>query len=276
MLPLRTIGIAGPGLIGGSLALAARAAGLEVLVWSHDPEEVLQAEVAGLAASTDPASLAAAELVALCVPIAAQADVADLLARHLSAEATVTDVASVKAPLAAPLRALFGPRYVGAHPMAGNERSGFGAASPELFRGRPCFLDPAGEPAHVARAERFWRLVGCEPRPCAAAEHDAIVARISHLPVLVAAALVNAAARRADCLPAAGPGFMDSTRVAGSPPALWQGIFLANREAVREALSAFREELEVLEREALTTPAANNLPEALDRAAQARRGLGKS
>lgn len=272
-LPLHTVAIAGPGLIGGSLALAARAAGLRVLVWTPDETEVAALQSAGFVAATDEAVVAEAELLALCVPIDAQIPVSQLLAPHVAPEATVTDVASVKAVLAPEMRGLFGHRYVGAHPMAGSERSGFAAAEAGLFRGRSCFLVPSEDSAQTERAAGFWQLVGCSLLPVGAQEHDATVARVSHLPVLVAAALVNAAGAQPERLAAAGPGFRDTTRVAGSPPELWRGILTANRAEALAALAEFSTELEAL-RAALARPDEGvQLEQLLTRAATTRFGL---
>lgn len=272
-LPLHTVAIAGPGLIGGSLALAARAAGLRVRAWTPHAEEAAALQAAGFVAATDEAVVAEAQLLALCVPIAAQGPVARRLAPQVAPDATVTDAASVKAVLAPELRDLFGHRYVGAHPMAGSERSGFGAAEAGLFRGRNCFLVPSEDPAQTERAGRFWQLVGCSLLPVGALEHDATVARVSHLPVLVAAALVNAAGAQPERLAAAGPGFRDTTRVAGSPPELWRGILTANRAEALAALGEFSAELEAL-REALAQPDEGaQLEKLLTQAATTRFGL---
>lgn len=245
-LPLPSLAVAGPGLIGGSLALAARAAGCAVVVWTPDPEEAALVRASGLSASVDPATLAGSDLVALCVPPEAVATVARKLAPHLSSTATVTEVASVKAGLGGLLRELFGERFVSCHPMAGTAYAGFGAARPDLFAGRRYLLLSGGAPQHAERLRRLWQAVGSESLEVDASEHDWIVAQVSHLPVLVASALIRAVGREPGTLAASGPGLRDTTRVAGSPPALWRNILTANRACVLAALERFSDELTTL------------------------------
>ncbi|MBS0656916.1 MAG: prephenate dehydrogenase/arogenate dehydrogenase family protein [Verrucomicrobia bacterium] len=272
-LPLQTLAVAGPGLIGGSLALAARLAGLTVVVWSHDPEEVELVRAAGFVASPDPAILAEADAVALCTPPPTLTTVADRIGPYLSPAASVTEVASVKGGIESALRQRFGARYVSSHPMAGTARAGFGAAQTDLFHGRRCLLLPGGAPEHEERIGRLWRTVGGELLSLPAGRHDATVARISHLPVLIATAMVHTAGRQPDCLAASGPGFLDTTRIASGPPPLWRSILTANRAAVQAALADFSAELEAL-RGALAEPdGGERLEQLLARASSLRSDL---
>ncbi len=243
------LAVLGPGLLGGSLLLACleRSPATRLTAWSRDP-----AELAALAALERPvratgdlaAAVADASLVVLCVPPAAIVALGERLAPHLAPGAVVTDVGSVKTPIVAALGRRFAGRFVGGHPMAGRERGGLGMARADLFEGALCLLtpEPDTDPAAVARVETFWRSLGCRAvHLVSAAEHDRAVALVSHLPHLLAGALlaVTDPAARA----CAGPGFRDSTRLAAGPPELWKEILSLNRVAVKGALLALAGEL---------------------------------
>ncbi len=253
------IAIFGPGLIGGSLALAARRRGLctRLSLWSRDPREHAAVRAAGLVGEADtltddPARAAAgASLVLLCVPPAALAGVARRVAPHLEPGAVVSDVASVKEGLVAELTGIFhapdGSRYVGAHPMAGGERSGPAAARAGLFEGTTCLLTPEARtaPDALATVETFWLSLGARVRHLSPAEHDAGVALVSHLPHVLAAALVRfVAAQPGRPTSCAGPGWRDATRIAGGSPELWTEILSRNRMPVTKALRGLIGELE--------------------------------
>jgi prephenate dehydrogenase len=167
---------------------------------------------------------------------------------------------------------------VGAHPIAGSERTSVAAARPDLFVGRRCILTPtpATSPAALACVRDLWTGVGAVVEEMDAERHDALLARVSHAPHLVAYALVDAVAgweHGADALAHAGTGFADTTRVAGSAPELWRDILLANAPAVRAALGEFRTALAALE-DALARGDGAGLEAALERARQARARLG--
>lgn len=243
------LAVLGPGLIGGSILLAAgeRHPDLRLTAWSRDP-----AELAALAARRLPirgtddlaSAVSDADLVVLCVPPAAIIPLGQGLATHLPPGAVVTDVGSVKTPIVAALGPVFPGRFVGGHPMAGRERGGFGMARADLFEGALCLLTPGADaaPEAVARVETLWRTLGCRAvRHVSPAEHDRAVALVSHLPHLLAGALlaVTDPAARA----CAGPGFRDSTRLAAGPPELWKEILSLNRPAVKDALLALAGEL---------------------------------
>lgn len=253
------IAIFGPGLIGGSLALASRRRGLctRLSLWSHDLREHASIRAAGLVEegdtlTDDPAqAVNGAGLVLLCVPPAALPDLARRIAPDLAPGAVVSDVASVKEELATELGAIFqavgGSRYVGAHPMAGSERSGPAAARADLFEGATCLLTPdAGTaPDALATVEAFWPAVGARVLHLSPGAHDRSVALVSHLPHVLAAALVRYVAaqpeRATDC---AGPGWRDATRIAGGSPDLWTEILSRNRLPVTKALRGLIGELE--------------------------------
>jgi prephenate dehydrogenase len=170
------------------------------------------------------------------------------LAGLLPRAALVTDVGSVKAPVVAELSVIFqqGPRFVGSHPMAGSEQQGLHAARADLFDQHVCIVTPdaQSDPRAVAGISRFWEKLGCEVRQLAPAGHDEIAAAISHVPHLMAAALVNAVAgANPEAFAFAGPGFRDTTRVAGGPPEMWVEILGENRAAVKKSAEAMIEKL---------------------------------
>ncbi len=249
---MTNLAILGPGLLGGSIALAARArGGFRVAMWARRAEAVAEVEELGVAdrVSTDLQSIVAdAALVVLCMPVGVMPDVARQIVAAIPAGAIVTDVGSVKASVCAELGAIFRERgrFVGSHPMAGSEQTGIGAARADLFAGAVAIVTPEGasDPAAVASVVEFWSALGSRVRQVAPAEHDRIVALVSHLPHLLAAALVNTVATEdPSAFDFCGPGFRDTSRVAGGPPAMWAEILGTNQAAVREATEALIEKL---------------------------------
>lgn len=251
--------IFGPGLIGGSIALAARRSfpGQRIVIWSADPAERTLAGARSLGdLVTGDAALATreADLAILCTPPAAMPGLAETIVRHLPAHATLSDVASVKGDIAQALARTGGARFAGAHPMAGSEGVGLTSARADLFEGRVCLVTPHPGSAEdaVETIETFWRGLGARTRRMSAAEHDGLVALVSHLPHLTAASLVNyVAGKPGDPLDCAGPGWRDTTRVAGGPAELWTEILSHNRAPVTRALhgaiAKLREAVEYLE-----------------------------
>lgn len=278
--------IAGVGLIGGSFALAARAAGLvgEIVGMGRTRRNLDEALRLGIIdrIATDPAEAARdADVFLLAAPVGTCAALAASFRPHARPDAILTDAGSTKAGLVAALEAAWtSPALVvGAHPIAGSEASGARAARSDLYRGRPCILTPTAktDPAALARVRALWEGVGACVTEMDAARHDAILARVSHVPHLVAYALVLAAG--AGPVPAdellswAGAGFRDTTRIAASPPELWRDIALANADAVCAGLAEFRAALARIEGCVARGDAAG-LEAALATAANARRGLG--
>lgn len=244
------VGLIGLGLIGGSIALRTRQCFPETVVIGLDrPDRTDAAERRGAIhqAASSLADLEAVDLVVLAVPPPAMLEIVPQLTR-LSAATVVTDVASTKRQVVAAARAAKLPAFVGGHPMAGSERGGIEHARADLFTGRPWLLvEGTGSPAVNARVEQFIRVLGAEPQWIDAEGHDRRVAYVSHLPQLVAVALMNAAADGVghDGLRLAGPAFRDMTRLASSPPELWQGIVPPNADFVAEALGRFLRNLPV-------------------------------
>ena len=250
---LRQLTILGPGLLGGSLGLAARQRKLaqRVVVWARRHEAADEAWKIGAAdeATTDLAkAVSGADLVVLATPIGPMAGLVQQCKPTLPAGCVVTDVGSVKYPVVAALTtALAGrARFVGSHPMAGSEQAGLEAAKRELFEKTVCIVTPRADtdPAALELVFNFWKAIGCSVRTLAPAEHDEIVARISHLPHVVAAAVVNVVCSDgAHPLNFVGPGFKDFTRIAGGPAAMWTEICQQNRQEIGRALDALIGEL---------------------------------
>lgn len=241
------LAILGPGLLGGSITLAARArGGFRVGLWARRAEAVAEIEARGIAdrASTDLRAIVAdAQLVIFCMPIGAMPALAREIVDVIPAGAVVTDVGSVKAPVCAELGAIFRERgrFVGSHPMAGSEQTGLAAAHARLFEGAVAIVTPEAEtdPAAVATVREFWTALGSRVLQLAPPEHDEIVALISHFPHLLAATLVQTVTEQnVRAFDFCGPGFRDTTRVAAGPPAMWAEILAQNREAVRDAAEA--------------------------------------
>jgi prephenate dehydrogenase len=249
-MPITNLAIVGPGLLGGSIALAARrAGGFRTAVWARRGAAVAELEKRALAevASTKLAAVVGeADLVVLCVPIGAMGALSREIAPLLRAGTIVTDVGSVKAPVVEELSAIFAGRFVGSHPMAGSEQTGLDAARADLFDGAACVVTPDGstDAAAVAAVHGFWQTLGCRVLETSPAEHDEIVALISHFPHFLAATLVNVVTdRNAHAFDFTGPGFRDTTRVASGPPAMWAEILRSNRAAVRASAEAMIEKL---------------------------------
>ncbi len=262
-MPLQQLAIFGPGLIGGSVALAARRRELceRIVLWSRDETERGAARRLGVAdvVTDDPAeAVRGADLVLLCAPPAALPNLAHRIAPHLEPGATVSDVASVKAGLVEELTAILqrpgetGSRFVGAHPMAGAERHGLQSARADLFERCVCLLTPIDGRTLASAVETvslFWQGIGARVQWMTPPEHDAAVATVSHLPHLVAAALAGLPDDPAT--KCAGPGWRDMTRLAAGSPELWTEILSHNRRPVTDALrgmiSRLGEALEFLE-----------------------------
>jgi prephenate dehydrogenase len=247
--------IIGVGLIGGSLALALRARSIarEVVGVTRVPETITAARARGAIdrGTTDPvAGVEGADLVIVATPPDLIVPMVRRVLPHLRSGAILTDAASVKADIVRSVDALSsaGGRaaFVGGHPMAGNEGRGLEAASAELFEGTAYLLTPTPSTPReaVERLVGLARGVGAVPIILDPEEHDRTVARVSHLPYLLAAALMGITGQAAS---AAGPAFLGATRVAGSPVQLWAQICRLNREPILDALRALQHELSRLE-----------------------------
>ena len=250
--PPARIAVIGPGLLGGSLLLMLRARipGANLRAWARRPdavEEILRDKLADTASSDLVAATADADHVILCTPLEAMPAVARGIVKGRVAEGcVVTDVGSVKAPVVCSLEEIFGrtgPAFVGSHPMAGSEKSGIGAAKPDLFDGAAAIITPTifSSDHALAVVRWLWHLAGCTIVEMTPEEHDRKVARISHLPHLMVWALTIASLHddpsAAACM---GGGFRDTTRIAASDPALWSGIVSQNKAEISAALRDVR------------------------------------
>jgi len=243
-----------PGLLGGSVARAARDAGLarRIVLWARRPET--RAALRGqtwcdAAPDTLEEAATGASLVVIASPVDQIATLAARVRPALPAGALVTDVGSVKAEVCRAAADALGDRavFVGAHPMAGSEKTGWEHSRADLFQGRACFITPRPEtpPAAVDTVAAFWRALGCRVSAVSPAMHDRIVAHISHLPQLAASALCAAlAGRDPGWREFAGGGLRDTTRIAGSDPGLWRTILAQNRAEVLAALDLYLRELQ--------------------------------
>lgn len=241
------IAIVGPGLLGGSIALALRGRpGVSTAIWARRPEVVEELKaiaVAGYAATNLARVVRDADLIVLCTPVGAMPALAREIAAAAKSDAIVTDVGSVKGALVTELGAIFRGkmRFVGSHPMAGSDQTGLRAARADLFRGTVCIVTPEADSdaAAVARVTAFWESLGCTVRPLAPAAHDEAVAFISHFPHLLAATLVNVVGEKnPDAFALCGPGFRDTTRVSAGAPEMWAEILATNAPAVCTAIDA--------------------------------------
>ena len=252
----RPVGIVGLGLIGGSLGLDLMARGARVQALVHRPATAERARERGLATvvSTDPAVLEDCGLIVLALPLDRLLQPPEALLVALPAEAVVTDVGSVKAPVLERWRQR--ARFVASHPMAGTAEAGVEAGLPGLFEGRPWVATPEAstDPAALSAVQQLAEAVGAQWITCGASAHDQAVALISHMPVLVSAALVEAAALGGAAAGAgalvrhlASSGFADTSRIGGGNPELGTLMARCNREAVLRALQHYRQQLDGLE-----------------------------
>ena len=252
--PFDRVAIVGLGLIGGSIALAARQRWPSCLVIGVDRKEILEKAMVLHAidvAADDPVVMAEADLVVLAAPVEQNIDRLADLERHVATPAVVTDVGSTKrttVEAARQLPARF--TFVGGHPLGGAPRSGIEHARPDLFVKRPWLFTPDGAAAEgvVERLSGFVRALGAEPHVVDAAEHDRLLAFVSHLPQLAASALMHVVGDQAGerGLAFTGRGLFDATRLASSPPDIWRDICRSNADAIGEALDGFIAELQVL------------------------------
>jgi len=252
------LAVVGVGLIGGSFAAALRAAGVvgRIIGVGRNPASLAQAQQLGLIDEVADAATAAAQadLIFLSTPVGAMPAVLRTMAPHLCVNAVVTDGGSTKQDVIAAAREGLGERigqFVPGHPIAGSERTGPEAASADLYRGRHVVLTPLAQntPAQVAFVEAAWAACGARVSTMPADEHDQILASVSHLPHLLAAAYVaqiDASGDGVRRLSYAGSGFRDFSRIAAGSAEMWRDIFLANREALLAELQAVQATLDTV------------------------------
>ena len=248
------ITLIGVGLLGGSIGLAARQRGVagQVTGFVRRTESVEECRAAGAVdvATLDLAeAVTGAELVILCTPVGGMKAMAEAIKPYLAPDAVVTDVGSVKASVVTEVEPVL-PRFVGSHPMAGSEQTGVANARADLFENAVCAVTSTdqSDAACVARVNEFWTALGSHVISLPAAEHDTIVARTSHLPHVLASALVNAVLGQLREGEAAflGTGFRDTTRLASGSSAMWRDIAMDNAPAIEQAIDDLQAELATL------------------------------
>jgi len=260
--PFKRVALIGFGLIGGSIARAARAQGLaEEIVTTARSEQtrarVRQLGIVDRVVETNAEAVQDADLVILCIPVGACGAVAAAIGPHLKAGAIVSDVGSVKGAVVREIAPHLPDRvhFVPAHPVAGTEHSGPDSGFAELFINRWCILTPpegtAAEATEKLRA--FWAGLGARVEIMTPDHHDLVLAITSHLPHLIAYTIVGTADELAqvtesEVIKFSAGGFRDFTRIAASDPTMWRDVFLNNREAVLEMLGTFNEDLSKLTR----------------------------
>jgi cyclohexadieny/prephenate dehydrogenase len=256
------LALIGFGLIGGSIARAARAQGLarEIVTTARSAKtrvRVLELGVVDRVADGNAEAVKDADLVILCIPVGACGPVAAEIAPHLKPGAIVSDVGSVKGAvvrdMAPHLRG--NVHFIPAHPVAGTEHSGPDSGFPELFIDRWCILTPTegADPDAVEKLRAFWAGLGAKVEIMTPDHHDMVLAITSHLPHLIAYTIVGTAdelegVTQSEVLKFSAGGFRDFTRIAASDPTMWRDVFLTNKDAVLEMLGTFNEDLSKLTR----------------------------
>jgi len=256
------LALLGVGLIGSSIARAARAQGAVHQIAASARTAATRRRVAELRLAdqvleSNASAVVGADLVIVCAPVGVCGEIAREIAPHLKPGAIVSDVGSVKGAIVRDMGAHLpaGTHFVPAHPVAGTEHSGPDAGFAELFVGRWCILTPpqGADPAAVERLAAFWRALGANVETMPAEHHDLVLAITSHLPHLIAYTIVGTAdelaeVTRSEVLKFSAGGFRDFTRIAASDPTMWRDVFLANKDAVLEMLGTFNEDLAQLTR----------------------------
>jgi cyclohexadieny/prephenate dehydrogenase len=256
------LALIGVGLIGSSIARAARAQGVvrEIVTTARSAatrKRVAELNLADKVVETNIEAVAGADLVIVCIPVGACGAVAKEIGPHLAPGATVSDVGSVKGSVLREMAPHLpaGVHFIPAHPVAGTEHSGPDAGFAELFVNRWCILTPPenADKAAVERLAAFWRALGANVETMSAEHHDLVLAATSHLPHLIAYTIVGtadelSAVTRSEVLKFSAGGFRDFTRIAASDPTMWRDVFLHNKEAVLEMLGRFNEDVSALTR----------------------------
>lgn len=247
MTEIRSVGIVGLGLIGGSLARDLAAKGVGVFARDRDPAAVRAAAEQGIARELtwdEPV-----DAVVLAVPVLAARELLRELVPRMGRVRLITDAGSTKRSIVEAAEELgIGRRFVGSHPLAGDHRSGWDASRTGLFEGARVYLSPGrfADADALELARELWTIVGGRPQVMGAAEHDRRLAWASHLPQAASSALARALAESGIDRSMLGPGGRDATRLAGSSPEMWADILIDNADEVGPALDALASELKTL------------------------------
>ena len=250
------LGLIGCGLMGGSFALALKKAGLvkRVVGYSKSPSTTDRARQLGVIDVEAPSALlavAGADIVLLAVPVAATESTLKAIKHLVTPQMLIMDVGSTKADVVQAARQALRDQvgsFVPAHPITGREVSGVEYADAELYSGRQVILTPTERTltAHIQRAETLWTALGCRVQSMSPESHDAAFAAISHLPHMLAFAMMNSITAQPegdDILSLGGPGFRDFTRIAASDSKMWRDILLANRDELLVQAKLFKQAL---------------------------------
>jgi len=288
---LKKIVIFGVGLIGGSFALALKQASATLITGIGRSKESLQEAVnlgvidvfSDTQESNIHAALKDADLVMIAAPVAQTSNILQSIKPHLGSNTFITDAGSTKGEVLTCAKEILAEKFnqfVGGHPIAGAEKSGVAAAIADLYVGKNVVLTPTLETNKdaVAVVTKFWRTCGANVSEMSAEAHDSIFAAVSHLPHLLAFALVDDIASRpnaAQLFSFAASGFRDFTRIAGSHPEMWRDISLANKTALLSELETYQNELSQL-KQLLTKEDGAGLQALFDRASTARNAWAKN
>jgi prephenate dehydrogenase len=283
---LKKIVIFGVGLIGGSVALALKKAGYvtHIVGVGRSEKSLQEALTLGVIDSAETSISAAcsnAEMILIAAPVAQTASILRNIKPYLNSQTIITDAGSTKGDVLICAKEILGEQFsqfVGGHPIAGAEKSGVSAAKADLFVGKNVVLTPVSSPAlqtnkdAVLAVSTLWQACGAKVSEMSAENHDAIFAAVSHLPHLLAFALVDDIANRPNAVELfsfAASGFRDFTRIAGSSPEMWRDISLANKTALLSEISAFESELSQL-KQLLKNNNATGLQALFERASMVR------
>jgi len=278
------LGLIGCGLMGGSFALAMKRAGLvrRVVGYSKSPSTTERARQLGVIDVEAPSALLAvsgADLVLLAVPVAATESTLKAIRQLIAPNVLIMDVGSTKRDVIDAARRVLRNDvgvFVPCHPVTGREVSGVDSAIADLYTGKQVVLTPIERTrtAQLQQAEQLWRALGCSVVRMSPETHDAAFAAISHLPHLLAFALMNAITGQeqgASFLSLAGPGFRDFSRIAAGDPEMWRDVLIANREELAAQVSHFQSALSEFRR-LIADGQADDLQRLITRASQARSG----
>jgi prephenate dehydrogenase len=291
-LVLKKLVIFGVGLIGGSVALALKKASLSTHIvgvgrTEKSLQNALDLGVIDSAETNISEACSDADLILIAAPVAQTASILQSIKPHLNKQTVITDAGSTKGDVLACSKEILGAQFsqfVGGHPIAGAEKSGVSAAKSDLFLGKNVVLTPVFLPTPetnihaVRRASELWQACGANVSEMPAEVHDSIFAAVSHLPHLLAFALVDDIASRPNAeqlFNFAASGFRDFTRIAGSHPEMWRDISLANKTALLSEINAFENELSQL-KQLLKNDDANGLQALFERASFARNTWAKN
>lgn len=279
------------GLIGGSFALALKKASAHNIIGvgrsKESLEEALKLGVIDAVSDAKEtnihAALEGADLVMIATPVAQTSSVLQSIKPHLNKHTVITDAGSTKSDVLACAKEILGEQFnqfVGGHPIAGAEKSGVIAAMADLYVGKNIVLTPTAETNKdaVAKVSEFWRTCSANVSEMSAETHDSIFAAVSHLPHLLAFALVDDIASRANAAQLfsfAASGFRDFTRIAGSHPEMWRDISLANKTSLLNELDTYQKELSKL-KQLLTNEDGAGLQAIFERASIARNAWAKN